>query len=166
MTKRKRRHYSATLPVASVCLCVLSIFIPATGAMAKGNGGCQIATVTGVAFGNFDPLSGAPVTANGSVTISCSGNRSFTISLSAGQSNSYAPRYMASGSTATHLDYNLYTDSTYTTVWGDGTGSTATVPGSVQNSSASFTIYGEIPAPQTTVVPGAYTDTVTMTVSY
>lgn len=167
MTNMKRRHNPPALPLASVCLCVLVMFAPATVALAQGQGGCQIATLTGVAFGNYNPLAGAPVTANGSVTISCTGNKSVTISLSTGQSNSYTPRYMASAATSTHLNYNLYTTSQLLTVWGDGTtAGTGTVTGSIQNTSQVFTIYGEIPASQLTVVPGTYTDTITMTVSF
>lgn len=166
MARRNGRPNRTILPLGAVCLCVLAAFASGPVAMAQGQSGCQIQTLTGVAFGNYNPLLSTPATANGSVTVYCQGNRSFTITLSTGQSNSYAMRYMASGTTTTHLNYNLYTDSTYTTVWGDGTGSTGTISGSLQNSSATYPIYGEIPSPQATVVPGAYTDTITLTVTY
>ena len=59
------------------------------------------------------------------------------------------------------LGYQLYTEDTLTTVWGDGTtGEVVTTTGPV----ATLTVYGETTT--TPTVLGAYTDTVGVTVTY
>jgi spore coat protein U-like protein len=64
------------------------------------------------------------------------------------------------------LSYSLYTDAARTNVWGDGTGSTATIgntgTGAVQN----VTVYGRIPGSQSSAPPGSYADTISVTVTY
>ncbi len=62
------------------------------------------------------------------------------------------------------LQYNLYTTSGHTNVWGDGTGSTRTVGGN-GTSSSTQTIYGNIPAGQD-VSAGTYSDSITLTISF
>ena len=72
---------------------------------------------------------------------------------------------------ANTLGYNLYTANTYSVVWGDGTGSTSTVTGTmVLNSpnpsgTSQSTVYGQIPALQDAAV-GSYSDNITVTVTY
>ncbi|RDS79325.1 SCPU domain-containing protein [Dyella monticola] len=118
------------------------------------------ATTTGVSFGTYDPFASAPLDSTGSVSVTCSASTSYIVALSAGQ-GSFASRTMSSG--AHLLAYNLYTDTLRTTVWGDGSGSTTTVPGS--GTSASYTVYGRVPALQNAYV-GAYSDSIIVTVSF
>jgi len=68
---------------------------------------------------------------------------------------------------ASTLDFNLYRDSAYSQVWGDGTGSTYTVAatGSGLLTSNNITVYGSIPVSQDKPV-GTYTSLITVTVSY
>jgi outer membrane usher protein FimD/PapC len=63
--------------------------------------------------------------------------------------------------------YDLYRDAARTTIWGDGTGSTATYTQlSVPNNTAqNLTIYGRISAAQD-VRAGTYTDSVTVTIDF
>ena len=72
---------------------------------------------------------------------------------------------MKSGSNI--LNYNLYTTVSYTTVWGNGTASTATVTAHVtgSNSPVNTTVYALIPAQQN-VIAGSYTDSITATVTF
>ncbi|MBB3047521.1 spore coat protein U-like protein [Litorivivens lipolytica] len=72
---------------------------------------------------------------------------------------------MSSG--ANSLNYNLYTDPTYLTVWGDGNGGTATVPGAigVLLLPIDHVVYGRIPAGQNSAA-GNYSDTISVTVTY
>jgi spore coat protein U-like protein len=97
-----------------------------------------------------------------------------TLTLSAGTSNTFNARQMIKGTD--RLDYNLYTNAARTIVWGDGTAGTGTVAAlTIQsngrflnhNRSRNFAIpaYGRIPANQD-AVPGAYSDTITVTMSY
>ncbi len=85
---------------------------------------------------------------------------SYTIGLGPG-AGTVAQRKMTSG--ANGLNYNLYTDAAHGTVWGASSvsGSTSGVTGN-----ASHTVYGRIPASQTTVVPGTYADTIVVTVTF
>ncbi len=141
-----------------------------------------VASTNSVAFGTYNPLSPSNITGVGDITVTCSavltllqpnGEVSFSIRLSAGGSGTYSPRKMASGSN--RLNYNLYTASNHLSVWGDGSGGTVlvndalTVPfilGLLSSASKTRTVYGLIPGGQATVVPGTYTDTMTVTVTY
>ncbi len=104
----------------------------------------------------------------GTLTLNCTSGSGITlvISLSQGSSGSYAARTLKNGTAA--LNYNLYTTAAYTTVWGNGTGSTQTVSMGSHNTSklpVSATVYGSISALQN-AVPGAYTDSITATVTF
>lgn len=120
-------------------------------------------------FGSVDPMSDNLATST--VTLTCDVSGSYnpyvqTIKLSTG-SGSYTTRTLISGTNT--LEYNIYTDSARSIVWGDGTSSTST--GSVSfgtagnNQAASATLYGKIPS-KPNVVPGTYTDSITATVTY
>ena len=136
------------------------------------------ASTPGVAFGSYDVYATGNVNANGTLTVSCTiglldlgaATVNYTISLSAGSSSSFVQRQMKSGANA--LGYNLYTSNTYAVVWGDGTGSTATISGQIKvtnghpTDSNSYTVYGRIPALQDAAVATDYRDNVTVTVTY
>ena len=65
------------------------------------------------------------------------------------------------------LVYNLYTDNTYGTVWGDGLGGTATVgiAGTGIGNIGTTTVFGRIPlAAAQAAITGVYTDTVLVTI--
>ena len=62
------------------------------------------------------------------------------------------------------VNYTLYSDTNRTTVWGQTIG-TDTVSASGSGAAQSYTVYGRVPV-QTTPAPGAYTDTITVTVTY
>jgi spore coat protein U-like protein len=70
---------------------------------------------------------------------------------------------MKSGSNT--LGYQLYLDAGRSSVWGDGSASSSTSSGTGTGSAQTLTIYGRLPS-LANVVPGSYTDTVTVTVSY
>lgn len=123
------------------------------------------------AFGSYNPVAGTVVDTTGQITVTCTAVLSiavsYTISLSAGGSGSATARRM-SGASAT-LPYNLYTDSTRSTIWGNGTGGTGTVSDGYALAllvvARSYSVYGRIPGGA--IVPaGAYTDTLTVTVTY
>jgi spore coat protein U-like protein len=120
---------------------------------------CSV-NATGVTFGNYDPFSNQNLDGTGNVGITCDAATPYSITLSAG-TGSYLTRTMANG--AHLLAYNLYTDATRTTVWGDGTASTAAVNGS--GASVNHTVYGRIPARQNVQV-GTYADAITVVVNF
>lgn len=129
---------------------------------------CTI-SATGVMFGAYDPRATGPDDGTGSIDIACHPNdQSLTIALSTGSSGSFSARRMMSG--AAQLDYNLYTASSRTIVWGDGSGGTSTVTlnnGNVSGGRRRFSadIFGRIPALQN-VSAGTYTDTIVVTVTF
>ena len=142
---------------------------------ARAAADCAIST-TGVAFGNYDPLVTTNADATGNLTVVCthiSGGATrvtYTAALSAGGSGNYAQRRMRAG-TAT-LNYNLFDSAARTRIWGNGTGGTTRVagsllvnPGANRVVQASHPIYGRIPAMQA-VATGNYSDSIVVTLTF
>jgi spore coat protein U-like protein len=127
----------------------------------------------GVAFGTYPPFSASPTDSTGTVTVTCTPFLvgllvSYTIALSTGNGGNYASRSMSSG--VSTLQYQLYTDSARTTVWGDGSAGTAMISDDYTIAllvpvTRNYTVYGRIPALQS-ASPGAYGDTIVVTVTY
>ncbi len=122
-----------------------------------------LCTVTAlpVVFGAYNPLSSQNVDGAGSVSIACVPASAYAVSLNTGL-GTYSARRMASGSYS--INYNLYVDAARTVVWGDGSGSTSKVSDSA--ASAIYPVYGRIPGSQSAAGVGAYSDTITVTVSF
>ncbi|MGQ0588201.1 MAG: Csu type fimbrial protein [Sphingosinicella sp.] len=126
-------------------------------------------SATGVMFGAYDPRATGPDDGTGAIDIACHpSDQSVNIALSTGSSGSFSARRMSSG--AAQLDYNLYTGTSRTVVWGDGSGGTSTVTlteGNVSGGRRRFSadIFGRIPALQN-VPAGSYVDTIVVTVTF
>jgi spore coat protein U-like protein len=132
-------------------------------------------SVPALAFGPYDVFAGTQITSTSTISVTCTltGNTNTTVNgslaLSTGSSATYVQRTMKSGVNA--LGYNLYTSATLTTVWGDGTGATQVIAGSLPLTTTSrvqtvtLNVYGAVPALQDAKV-GTYTDNVTMTLTY
>lgn len=132
---------------------------------AFGATGCSFNSTTAVSFSTYDVFASSnDLSTGGAVTIVCTSSQSASISLSAGNSGSFTTRYMLGPGNA-HLNYNLYTTSALATVWGDGTGGTSTVGGTVSSTPVTFTIYGSIPPNQYGAVAGVYSDSLTVSVT-
>lgn len=126
-------------------------------------------------FGNYDPSSALPTDTTGTITVSCSAaivaTTPYTLALSSGASGNVGQRTLTSGRSA--LNYQLYTDVAHSVIWGDGTGGSSTVTGSVTvvlsgvtgSGSQVQTVFAQIPAGQLSV-PGSYSDTILLTVTY
>jgi len=146
---------------------------------------CKV-SATNLAFGTYTPGSGA-ATGNSVISVNCTNGTAFTVALNAGSSTgaSFTNRNMtgtgspdSAGITAGTLDllnYQLYTTATVGsggTVWGDGSKGTSIVKGTGTGmgtpQAIAETVYGQIPdsGANLTAAPGAYSDTVTVTVSY
>ncbi|GGI20810.1 hypothetical protein GCM10008066_25890 [Oxalicibacterium faecigallinarum] len=108
-----------------------------------------------------------PLDSTSTLTVTCSNTTPYTVALSAGSNaggaTNFTSRAIKNGSST--LGYQLYTDSSRTTVWGNGTSSSSTVPGTGSGSNQTLSIYGRLPS-LTGAVPGNYTDTVTVTITY
>lgn len=150
----------------AVRLALLGAIVSGTGFMAQTSlaaPACFFSSVSSVNFGAYNVFSTVADNSVGSLRIRCrGGGGSFAVTLSTGWSNSYTSRIMRSG--ANQLNYNLYTDSARTVVWGNGSGSSSfqAVTG---NSTTTLTVYGQIPAGQDAAV-GNYTDTIIATVTF
>lgn len=126
-------------------------------------GECRAAcsmSVTGVAFGAYDPFSSTSLDSAGNIAVTC--DAAYTLTLSAG-AGSYAGRQMSNGSST--LVYNLFVDAARSLVWGDGSGGTATVSGSASASTVDYPVYGRLPARQN-VTAGSYGDSIVVTLSF
>ncbi|WP_020649845.1 Csu type fimbrial protein [Solimonas variicoloris] len=129
------------------------------------------ASTSAVSFGNYSPFSSVDLDTTGTVTVTCTALLSiavnYTIKLGPGVSGSFNPRRLSTGPYT--LNYNLYTNSTRTSVWGDGTGSTQTVSDGYALGllivTRNYTVYGRLPARQN-AASGVYSDTVVVTVEY
>jgi spore coat protein U-like protein len=126
---------------------------------------CTIST-TALAFGNVDTISGSNVDATGGLSITCTNGTAWTATagVGAGSGASFTNRKMTSG--ANLLNYNIYTTTARTTVWGSGAGGTGTITGTGTGIVQAVTVYGRIASGQTSVPAGAYADTVAVTVTY
>jgi spore coat protein U-like protein len=113
----------------------------------------------GIVFGAYDVLDASALDGVGSVTVDCDSAVPFSVGLGPG-GGSYGQRRMTAATS--DLDYNLYSDAARMIVWGDGVGASDV---SASGPSVALPIYGRIPARQN-VRAGAYTDVITVTVSY
>ena len=122
-----------------------------------------------LAFGNYTPGTGN-VPGTTTINVNCTKNTAYTVALDKGTTagGTIAQRLMAGGGNT--LQYNLYTTAAYTTVFGDGTSGSATQAGTGNgvNVANATTVFGQLPDNATNqgAVPGAYTDTITVTVTY
>lgn len=127
---------------------------------------CTVSATT-LAFGASVNPFGSTLTPTGTVTVACtkgSTTTTYTIALSAGKSTSFAQRYMEDAA-LDKLNYNIYTSSALTTIWGDSTGGSSTVSGVDEAATKTYTMYGQLPLPQG-VTPNSYSDSITITVTY
>jgi spore coat protein U-like protein len=168
---RRSRDASPRRVLALVAMLLLVVAAP----VVAGTVSCSV-SAPNVSFGSYDVFAGSQITSTTTISVRCTmtgggGNTdvSYVIALSPGLSNTFVQRTMKSGANA--LGYNLYSNSTRTTVWGDGTGAAPTVSGSMtlKNNAPTHTdsptVYGSVPALQDVGV-GAYSDNVTITVTY
>ena len=147
------------------------LYLPSAFAICVGtNCACTVSTIT-TNFGNYSLFDASPNDTTGNVEVTCTADDSldvdYNIELNGGDALSFNPRKMSNGGNT--LDYNLYTNSGRSIVWGDGTGATVKVNDSYTlaqtNEVRNYTVYGRIPAFQNVPV-GTYNDTITVTVEY
>jgi spore coat protein U-like protein len=129
---------------------------------------CTVSAAS-LAFGNYTPGSGA-LTGNTTINVNCTKSTPYTVELNGGSTagGTVAQRLLANGPGNT-LQYNLYTSNTYATIFGDATGgSTQSGTGSGVNVANALSVYGQLPDNATNqgAVPGTYTDTIQVTVTY
>jgi len=114
--------------------------------------------------GDYDPTSPIRKEAVTHIHVQCSPGTCAEIRMGSGQFGSSIHSRGMQNSDGDRLAYNLYTDSSHATVWGDGTNGSSFVPLMGTGSPQSFAVYLVVPAGQS-VRSGQYTDTVTISVS-
>jgi spore coat protein U-like protein len=129
---------------------------------------CNVST-TPVTFGSYDVFSSSPLDNRSTITVNCDESPPPTVAITIRQSTnsgSFDPRAMKLATGSEQILYNLYTDSTRTTIWGDSSGSTAIMSRKVRkNKSEVFTAYGRI-FPLQDVSVGNYNETLTVTINW
>ena len=123
---------------------------------------CTIAA-TNIVFATQSALAN-PIAGAGQLTVQCTRNDAYRVSLSGGSMGTVTSRHMA-GPTGASVNYQLYLDSGYAAIWGDGTAGTSQLTGVGTGLVQFIPIHARVPA-QSTPAPGVYTDTVTATIEF
>ena len=128
------------------------------------------ATATPIVFANYDVFSTLPLDTTANVTISCTNPEKkpiqVSVSLSSGNSGSFNPRQMTYAGAGLPMDYYIFLDPSRTTIWGDATGGTGIITGTiVRDTPLNTVIYGRAPARQN-LKAGSYSDSLLVTVTW
>lgn len=124
---------------------------------------CNV-TTNSLVFTGYNTI--AEITSASTVTVNCNNNgrataTPVTVSATAGN-GTMGQRQMVNG--ASTLDYNLYIDPGYGTVWGNTAGNQFAGITNGATGNVTFTVYGKIRGGQN-VAPGAYTTTTPVVVT-
>jgi spore coat protein U-like protein len=151
---------------------LLAASLGMTAVWGEAHGQTCTTSSSGLAFGNYSTLADSDDDAAGTITISCTSatavSVAYTLQLGTGSSGSYAARALTGA--VLSLQYQLYTDSAHSIVWGDGTtaGTSSISDGyslSGNTTNRSYTVYGKLSAHQS-VTAGTYTDIIQVIVNY
>ena len=131
---------------------------------------CSVSATT-LNFGSTSSLA-STVYSTATITAKCDNTLAYSVGLDNGLHAIGSQRYLSAG-TGTDIKYNLYTDSSHNYAWTTTTsntscsgGSKTCATGTGTGSNQTYTVYGEVPGPQTEPPSGTYTDTVVMTITY
>jgi spore coat protein U-like protein len=159
------------LKLVIASLCFLSVASPSNALTVTSTftsqitvtSACVINSTSTMDFGSQGVLT-SNVDTTSTLAVQCTNTTPYNIGLDAGLGTgaTVAVRKMSNG--AKLINYTLYSDSGRSTVWGNTVG-TDTVAATGNGASQSYTVYGRVPA-QTTPAAAAYTDTITVTVTY
>jgi spore coat protein U-like protein len=148
----------AVAPPAAATLVTANFLVSANVAAS-----CTV-SASALAFGLINP-SASLTPGTSTITSTCTTGTPYVVAINsgAGGGETVAARFMALGSDPTkHMNYNVYLDAGHATVWNDTTGQSATGTGVAQP----LTVYGLVANGQTGISAGAYSDTLTVLVTY
>lgn len=125
---------------------------------------CSIRSVPTLGFPNYDVFNLGATTTSQIAKIDCNGNlASMTVGIGkSATSGTIAGRQLGAG--AARLNYNIYKDSGYSSLWGDGTAGTTALVVNNPTRNTLVPIYGKIDPGQDVSV-GNYSDTVVFSVN-
>lgn len=161
------------VPISAAILLALAGSAQAATKTANVNVSANVASncfisATPMAFTDYDGT--ANVDATATVSVRCSKNGGYTLSLDGGTtSGGTIAQRLLDGPGADTLQYNLFTTAARDVIWGDGTtGSTQGGTGTGLGNTLSHTVFGRVPLNATNdgAGVGAYSDVVTATVTY
>jgi spore coat protein U-like protein len=143
------------------------LFLTICGVRLTAQGSCQISNTFAIFFSSY---SSATVQTTGSIQFTCSNNTAYTIGLSAGTTPgaTVTNRLLLRTSDQTTLGYQLFSNASYTTNWGNSAG-TNWVTGTGTGNQQTATIYAQIPGAEaffSTANGTNFSDMVTVTISY
>jgi len=148
------------------------LLLPALSAPAAAVLSCNF-TITDVSFGNVNVIGGSNVDVTATVSVNCSGGSSnanvrICPSIGDGTAGANSSTRQMSGPTSTELNYQLYSNSSRTTIWGAYSDGFSSSPPTINltlnssgNGSTTRTIYARVPSGQITVPAGSYTSSFT-----
>jgi spore coat protein U-like protein len=132
---------------------------------------CTIAAAPTIGFTGYAPATAnltTPLTSTGTFAVTCTTGAVAEIDMSTGANATHAittTRALKSG--ANYLDYELYSEPTFTTVWGVGAGTGGvTEPAAPSAAAVTYTVYGSVPPGQADSAATNYADTVLVTVNF
>lgn len=158
----------ATIVLLAAVVMFLSLgafAVDATGNLSVSANVQNVCSVTdgSIDFGTYDPASGSPKNVTGTFSVQCTNGGTAHIKLDQGQNGTGtldAPvRRLANGSN--YLSYALFSDTDRVIPWEGTNGVDFTGSGDMDE----VTVYGQMSAGQS-AIPGSYTDTVQVTVTY
>jgi spore coat protein U-like protein len=125
---------------------------------------CYLSTNSAnIALTSYTMTSTAVKTASGGLIIYCTPGNIVTVSFGAGSSGNINNRTLISGSNT--VNYNIYSDSTYTNILGDGTTGNTNVISFPSGGGVATNFYIKVPINQRSA-SGNYSDTVPITINY
>ena len=121
-----------------------------------------LVSATNLAFGTY---TGTTTDVASTVSVTCSNTTPYNVGLSAGlATGSTVTTRQMTGPASALLNYALFSDASRTVNWGQTIG-TDTVTGTGNGTAQAISVFGRLSSGQF-VAPGAYTDTITATVTY
>ncbi len=168
----KRRRHTRRDQSGILAAALLLGTLAAAPADAAGTASCSLSATT-LVFGNYLPFSSVPTDVTATITVNCTATGSTTVpiagSISLTSVSGFNSRQLSDGTNA--LRYNTYLDPARTTFWGNGSGLGRTEPvsgvvGPTTPFQQAFTVYGRIPARQSSARVGTYLDQITATLNY
>jgi spore coat protein U-like protein len=124
---------------------------------------CTVVSASAVAFGSVATI-GANIDQTSTLVVNCSNTTPYTVSLGAGNGVGATTTVRKMSAGANTVNYALFRDAARTQIWGNTIG-TDTVAGIGTGANQSISIFARV-APQGVLAPGAYTDTVAVTITY
>ena len=115
---------------------------------------------------SFGTYVGSQIQDTSTISVTCTNTTPYNVGLDAGAASgaTVTTRQMTGTNYDQLLNYSLYSNTNYTTNWGNTVG-TDTVAGTGTGAAQTLTVYGEVPAGQY-IEPDSYADTITATITY